>query len=105
MDKAAFITDAGVYAYKAMPFRMKNARATYQKLVDKIFVAQKGRNVEFYVDDSIVKSITEEAHIIDMDELFATLRKYQMKLNPNKCVFWVRSGEFLGFMVSDKGDR
>ena len=56
--KAAFITDVGVNAYKAMPFDLKNVDTTYQKLVDKIFEHQKGQNVEVYVDDSIVKSLT-----------------------------------------------
>ena len=54
--KTTFITDGGVYNYKAMPFGLRNAGATYQKLVDKVFVDQKGRNIEVYVDDSIVKS-------------------------------------------------
>lgn len=85
-----------------MPFGLKNFCATYQKLVDKIFAAQNGRNVEIYVDDSIVKSITEEAHITHLEETFATLRKYQMISNPKKCVFGVRSGKFLGFMVSER---
>lgn len=70
--------------------------------MDKIFEHQKGRNVELYVDDSIVKSLTEEAHIVDLEETFATLRQYQMKLNPKKCVFGVRSGKFLEFMVSER---
>lgn len=57
-----------------------------------------------YVNDSIIKSIKKEAHIIDIEETFATLRKYQMKLSPsNKCVFGARSDKFLGFMVSERG--
>ncbi|XP_056691831.1 uncharacterized protein [Spinacia oleracea] len=101
--KAAFITDAGVYNYRAMPFGLKNAGATYQKLVDKIFAGQKGRNVEVYVDDSIVKSKKEADHIEDLKETFATLRQFGMKLNPKKCVFGVKSGKFLGFLVSERG--
>lgn len=95
-NKAAFITKVGIYAYKAMPFGLKNASATYQKLVDKIFEHKKGRNVEVYVNDSIVKSLTEEEHVVDLEETFATLRQHQMKLNPKKCVFGVRSGKLLG---------
>ncbi|XP_021719373.1 uncharacterized protein LOC110687054 [Chenopodium quinoa] len=101
--KTTFITDAGVYCYKAMSFGLKNAGATYQKLVDKIFEKEKGRNVEVYVDDTIVKSEEKKYHIADLTETFETLRKYQMKLNPEKCVFGVRSGKFLGFMVSERG--
>ncbi|XP_056688741.1 uncharacterized protein [Spinacia oleracea] len=101
--KATFITDAGVFCYKAMPFGLKNAGATYQRLVDKVFADQKGRNVEVYVDDSIVKSRKEEDHVSDLRETFETLRKYRMKLNPKKCVFGVRSGKFLGCLVSERG--
>ncbi|XP_021768590.1 uncharacterized protein LOC110732912 [Chenopodium quinoa] len=71
--KTAFITDAGVFCYKAMPFGLKNAGATYQKLVDKVFERQKGRNVEVYVDDTIVKSKKKQDHIADLRETFNTL--------------------------------
>ncbi|XP_056696908.1 uncharacterized protein [Spinacia oleracea] len=101
--KTAFITSAGVFNYKMMPFGLKNAGATYQRLVDHVFADQKGRNVEVYVDDSIVKSIKEEDHVKDLAETFGNLRKYSMKLNPKKCVFGVKSGKFLGFMVSERG--
>ncbi|XP_021867331.2 uncharacterized protein [Spinacia oleracea] len=101
--KAAFITDSGVYSYKAMPFGLKNAGATYQKLVDRVFASQKGRNIEVYVDDSIVKSRLASDHIDDLRETFETLRRFRMKLNPKKCVFGVRSGKFLGFLVSERG--
>ncbi|XP_021713582.1 uncharacterized protein LOC110681765 [Chenopodium quinoa] len=101
--KAAFITDSGVFCYKAMPFGLRNAGATYQKLVDKVFTNQKGRNVEVYVDDSIVKIHLATDHVADLRETFETLRRYRMKLNPEKCVFGVRSGKFLGFMVSERG--
>ena len=59
--------------------------------------------MEVYVDDSIVKSKKSEDHVKDLAETFATLRKHQMKLNPKKCVFGVKSGKFLGFMVSKRG--
>ena len=59
-----------------------------------------GRNMEVYVDDMLVKSKEELEHLDDLRETFATLKQYQMKLNPSKCVFGVASGKFLGFMVS-----
>jgi hypothetical protein len=55
-EKTAFITDRGLYCYKVMPFGLKNTGATYQRLVNKLFQAQIGRNVEVYVDDMLVKS-------------------------------------------------
>ena len=65
-----------------------------------MFNKQIGRNMEVYVDDMLVKSKEELAHLDDLRETFATLKQYQMKLNPGKCVFGVASSKFLGFMVS-----
>ena len=102
-EKTAFITSQGLYCYKVMPFELKNAGATYQRLVNKMFCKQIVRNMEVYVDDMLVKSKEEFAHLDDLKETFATLRKYKMKLNPSKRAFGVASGKFLGFMVSQRG--
>ena len=99
-EKIAFITSQGLYCYKVMPFGLKNAGATYQRLVNKMFSKQIGRNMEVYVDDMLVKSKEELTHLDDLKETFATLRQYRMKLNPSKCAFGVTFGKFLGFMVS-----
>ena len=55
------------------------------------------------MDDMLVKSKEELAHRDDLRETFATLKQYQMKLNPSKCAFGVASGKFLGYMVSQRG--
>ena len=102
-EKTAFIMSQGLYCYKVMPFGLKNGRATYQRLVNKMFNKQINRNMEVYVDDMLVKSKEELAHLDDLRETFATLKQYQMKLNPGKCVFGMVSGKFLGFMVSQRG--
>ena len=81
-----------------MPFRLKNAGATYLMLVNSMFSQQKERNVEVYVDDMIVKSNDEADHLDDLRETFNILRKYKMKLNPTKFVFAVSLRKFLGFM-------
>ena len=86
-----------------MPFGLKNAGATYRRLVNKIFSKQIKRNMEVFVNDKLVKSKEELAHLDDLRETFATLRQYQMKLNPNKCAFGVALGKLLGFMVSQRG--
>ena len=99
-EKIAFIASQGLYCYKVMPFGLKNARATYQRLVNQMFSKQIGKNVEVYIDDMLVKSKEEEDHLDDLKETFNTLRQYNMKLNPSKCAFGVSSGKFLRFMVS-----
>ncbi|GJX58600.1 reverse transcriptase domain-containing protein [Tanacetum coccineum] len=86
-----------------MPFGLRNARATYQRLVDKTFHGQIGRNLEVYVDDLVIKSRTEDEVVHDIEETFKTLRKINMKLNPKKCTFRVEEGMFLGYQVNTKG--
>uniref|UniRef100_A0A2N9FWX9 Uncharacterized protein n=1 Tax=Fagus sylvatica TaxID=28930 RepID=A0A2N9FWX9_FAGSY len=102
-EKTSFITSKGLFCYKVMPFGLKNAGATYQRLMNKMFHHQIGRNMEVYVDDMLVKTKDERKHLEDLKETFETLRRYRMKLNPSKCVFGVSSGKFLGFMVSQRG--
>ena len=86
-----------------MPFGLKNARTMYQKLMNKMFTHQIGRNVQVYVDNMLVKSLREDDHLGDLQETFDTLRTYNMKLNLSKCAFGVTAGNFLGFMVSYRG--
>ncbi|GKV46573.1 hypothetical protein SLEP1_g53545 [Rubroshorea leprosula] len=102
-EKTAFYAGDAIYCYVMMPFGLKNAGATYQKLVQIIFKLQIGRNIEVYVDDMIVTSVQAEDHIDDLRETFQNLRQARMKLNPLKCTFAVESGKFLGYVVSKKG--
>jgi hypothetical protein len=102
-EKTSFITSKGLFCYKVMPFGLKNAGATYQRLMNKMFRNQIGRNVEVYIDDMLVKTKDKVNHLEDLKETFETLRQYRMKLNPSKCVFGISSGKFLGFMVSQRG--
>ena len=99
-EKISFVTSQRLFYYKVMPIKLKNVRAMYQGLVNRMFIQQIGRNVEVYVDDMLVKSKKEDRHL---REKFETLHLYDMKLNPRKCVFRVSSGKFLDFMVSQWG--
>ena len=86
-----------------MPFGLKNAGATYQRIVNKVFNSQIGRNLEVYVDDMITKSKQATNHVADLRETFMTLRNHQMRLNPDKCIFGVTRGKCLGFLVDEIG--
>ncbi|GJY87739.1 reverse transcriptase domain-containing protein [Tanacetum coccineum] len=99
-EKTSFITSQGIFCYSKMPFGLKNAGATYQRLVDKAFQKQIGRNLEAYVDDLVIKSCTEQEVIRDVEETFKTLRKINMKLNPKKCTFGMKEGVFLSYKVN-----
>jgi hypothetical protein len=102
-EKTAFITPCGVYCYVCMPFGLKNAGATFQRLLCKALGAQMGRNAEAYVDDIVVKTREGHTFIEDLEETFVNLRKVNIKLNPAKCAFGVPSGKLLGFLVSHRG--
>ncbi|XP_072073769.1 uncharacterized protein [Arachis hypogaea] len=86
-DKTAFITEYGNYCYNVMPFGLKNA----------------GRNIEVYVDDMVAKTIVGNSLILDLAEIFGQIRRYNMRLNPEKCAFRVRGGKFLGFILTSRG--
>ncbi|KAK8951258.1 hypothetical protein KSP39_PZI004425 [Platanthera zijinensis] len=99
----SFITKEGCFSYKMMSFGLKNAGATYQRMMDRVFKSQRGRNLKVYVDDLMVKSGDVGSHLLDLEETFTTLRKFKMRLNPQKCVFGASRGKFLGHLVTPAG--
>jgi Reverse transcriptase (RNA-dependent DNA polymerase) len=86
-----------------MSFSPRNVDTTYQRMINTIFENQIGRNVEAYVDDMLVKNMTDRKHIEDLDETFETIHKVGMKLNSKKSFFGLAGGKFLGFVVSIRG--
>ena len=86
-----------------MSFGLKNVGTTYQRLMNKMFAQQIGKNVQVYIDDMLVKSRREDDHLEDVRETFDTFRSYNMMLNLGKCAFRVTIGKFLRFMVSQRG--
>ncbi|PKA49228.1 RNA-directed DNA polymerase like [Apostasia shenzhenica] len=72
-EKTTFITDYNIYCYNVMPFGLKNAGATYQRMIDAVFKDQRERNLEAYVDDILIKSKNMEEHLNDFRETLDTL--------------------------------
>jgi hypothetical protein len=101
--KTSFITPSGTYCYLRMHEGLKNAGGSFSRMTAKVLHSQIGRNVLTYVDDIIVKSTKQENHITDLQGTFANFRQAGLKLNPEKCVFGVKKGKFLGCLVSTKG--
>ena len=99
-EKTSFVTGQGTYCYQVMPFGLKNAGATYQRLVNKMFQKRIGVSIEVYIDDMLVKSVKVELHIAHLVESFQVLKNYNIKLNPAKCAFGVSAEKFLGFIVN-----
>ena len=98
-ELTAFRTPKGIYCYKVMPFELKNAGATYQRAMQRIFDDILHKIVQCYVDDLVVKTTKRGDHLRDLRIIFNQLRKYQLKMNPLKCTFGIMSGKFLGFIV------
>jgi len=101
-EKTMFVTNRGLHCYKVMPFGLKNTGATYQGLVNKLFESLIRQTMEVILDDMIVKSMLDIEHRQDLRKMFDIIRTFGMKFNPKKCLFGVRSGKFLGFMVNSR---
>ena len=96
----SFVTPIGNYYYKVMPFGLKNAGSTYQRMMTKMFESQRVKNIEVYIDDMVVKSKIVFEHIGDLINIFEILRRHMLRFNASKCSFGVGSGKFLGYMVT-----
>jgi ribonuclease HI len=101
--KTSVITPSGTYCYLRMSEGLKNAGGSFIRMTAKVLHSQIGSNVLTYVDDIIVKSTKKENHVANLQETFANFRQASLKLNPEKCVFGVKKGKFLGCLVSTKG--
>jgi hypothetical protein len=104
-DKAntSFITPFDTYCFIRMLEGLKNAESTFSRLTKRVLESQVGRNIFTYVDDIVVASKNKEDHLADLAETFANMWDARLRLNPEKCVFRVRQGKILGYLVSHKG--
>ncbi|XP_058216855.1 uncharacterized protein LOC131327735 [Rhododendron vialii] len=102
-EKTAFISPRGTFCYKVVPFGLKNAGATFQRSITKMFPSMLGVKVEAYIDDLVCRSLFARDHLRDLGEVFAVLKHRKLRLNAKKCAFGVSSGKFLGYMVSRRG--
>lgn len=102
-DKMLFYVNDKTWCYVRMPFGLKNAGATFCRVVNYMFAKVIGEILEVYIDDMLVKSKLAVDHVGHLEKVFTILRNFNMRLNPNKCTFGVRSGKFLGYLVSQRG--
>ena len=91
------------FCYKVMPFELKNVKATYQRAIMTLFYDMIYKEIRVYVDDIIDKSKREEDHVQILIKLLDRLRKYQLKLNSINCLFGIKFGKLLKFMMNNKG--
>ena len=102
-DKTVFISPDANYHYIVMPFGLKNARATYQRMMTRMFQDKIGCTVEVYIDDMVVQSKQEVWHVEDLQGVFGILRQHRLRLNAEKCAFGVGAGKFLGYLITNRG--
>src|SRR4051812_5444979 len=98
----SFRMSLGVYCYTVMPFGLKNAGATYQRTMEKIFRPYIRKMVKCYVDDIAIKIRLHTNHLADLKEVFDVMRQYQLKINPTKSFLGVATRKFLGFIINSK---
>jgi hypothetical protein len=98
----SFITPFGTYCFIRMPEGLKNAGSTFSRLTKMVLESQMGHNIFTYMDDIVVASKNKEDHLADLAEIFANMRDTRLRLNLEKCVFGVRQGKILGYLVSHR---
>ena len=100
--KTTFICPWGTFAYRKLPFGLKNAGATFQRAMSYAFHDIKSI-VQPYLDDLPAKSRQCQDHMDHLQQIFMHSRHYNIRLNPHKCIFRVESGRPLGFIVANDG--
>ena len=105
IHKTAFMCPGhiGAFEYTVMPFGLRNAGATYQRAMNSIFHDMIGHSLEVYIDDVVIKSPKEGNHVASLRKAFLRMRQHKLKMNPKKCVFGIQAGNFLGFLVHQRG--
>ena len=86
-----------------MPFGLKNAGATYQRMATALLHDMMHNKVKIYFDDVVMKFKDREGHITNLRKFFERIKEYRLGWNPQKCTFDVTVGNLLGFLVSDRG--
>jgi hypothetical protein len=102
-EKTSFITPFGTNSYLRMLEGLKNVGLTFCRMTKAILKEQMGRNIFTYVDGIVVVSRKKETQLQDLAETFTSMRRAQLKINPEKCMFGVSRGKVLCYLVSVKG--
>ena len=100
--KTAFICPWGSFAYRKMPFGLKNVGATFQRAMTLIFDNLKSI-IEVFLDDPATHSHMRMHHCNHLRLVFERCHHYLVRLNPHKCIFCVKSGCLLGFIIFKEG--
>ncbi|GJR71585.1 hypothetical protein Tco_0083950 [Tanacetum coccineum] len=104
-EKTGFHTEERVYCFTYMPKRLKNSTETLQRMVEKVLVDKKERNIEVYLEEIVEKSKDEQRLMEEVEETLNKLKWVNMKINPNESTFRMKEGRFLGYTITKDGIR
>ena len=102
-EKTAFSTGSGSWQFNVMPFRLCNAPATFERLMEQVLFGLPMSVALVYLDDIIVPGQSFSQHIANLRQVFERLRKAKLKLSPKKCILFQRKVQYLGHVVSEEG--
>ena len=102
-EKTAFITHKGLYEFNVMPYGLTNAPATFQRLMDIVLAGLKWQCCLVYIDDIVIYSPNFDQHLIDLKNVFLTLREANLTLKASKCCFCRKEMKYLGHIVTQDG--
>lgn len=103
IPNTAFVTSSGFYEFLQLPFGLKNAAASFQRLMEIVLKDFKGKHCFVYIDDIVVYSRNEAEHLVHLSQVFSGLQEAGLTLNLKKCNLFQRSLVFLGHVVSANG--
>ena len=103
--KTAFSFERGHFEFLRMPFGLRNAPSTFQRLMDEVLEGLDENFCQIYMDDIIIFSRDERAHDKDLRRLFERLRRYGLKIAKEKSHFYKSEVKFMGHVISEKGVR
>jgi len=103
--KTAFSTPYGHYQFKRMPFGLKNAPATFQRLMDNVLSGLQSNELFVYMDNIVVYAKSLREHEIEINRLMQRLREANLKLQPDKCEFLRHEVVYLGYIIGSDGVR
>ena len=104
-DKTAFSTKQGHWAYRKMPFGLRTAPATFMRLMNTVLSGLTGTRCFVFLDDIILYANSLAEHDAKLRTVFGRLRKYSLKLQPDKCEFLRKEVSYLGHVISEDGVR
>lgn len=102
-EKTAFSTPYGHYHFNRMPFGLRNAPATFQRLMDSVLAGLQGSEMFVYLDDIVIYSSSLREHEIKFNKLARRLEAANLKLQPGKCEFLRKEVIYLGHIITEKG--